>query len=112
MPSGALGILTAVEAHRFRLGLLPGWAYVADPPPPELPPLGPGRTSLCAVCIEGAVSVVEIEPPLYAVLSSVSGARTREAIVDEAALRLGGDRGAAEAALASLVEDELLVATS
>jgi hypothetical protein len=58
------------------------------------------------------VSIVEIERPLHAILFSADRPRTREALIAEAALRLGGDRSAAEAALTTLLEDELLVPTS
>ncbi len=109
VPDGALATLRAVEAHRFRLGLLPAWAQAADPPALDpLPTLGPARVAVVAVALSGEVSLVEIERPLHAVLVSLPAARTRRAVLEEATLRLAGDARAAAAALSSLVEDELI----
>ena len=110
---GTLATLQAVEQHRFRLGLLPVWAQANDPPTLALPPLGSGRSWIAAISLRGQVSLVEIEPALAAVLSSLpTGPRTRQAIVAEAVQRLGGDRGAIEAAFDSLVADELVLMSS
>jgi len=108
VPDGALATLQATERHRFRLGLLP-WAQAQDPPPPALPPLGPGRATLCAIALSGEVSLVEIERPLWAALVSLPAPRPRDALLGEAALRLGGDRAAAAAAIDELVADELIL---
>lgn len=107
VPAGTLATIRAVEQHRFRLSLLPAWAVACDPPPLELPTLG-APTPVCAVSIDGDVSVVEFERPLHAILVSLPQPRTRAAVLDEAALRLGGDRRAAEAALDELIEGELV----
>ncbi len=110
---GTLATLQVVEQHRFRLGLLPAWAQANDPPVLALPALGSGRTWIAAISARAHVSLVEIEPALAAVLSSLhTGPRTRSAIVSEAAQRLNGDRSAIEAAFESLVADELLVTSS
>lgn len=95
-----------VEPAEVAEGGLAAWhaARAGEP----LPPLGQGREPVCAIVIDGEVSVVAIERPLYAVLVSAAAPRTRTAIVEEAALRLG-DRAAAERALESLVEDDLIV---
>jgi hypothetical protein len=91
VPAGALSVLQAAREQR------------------PLPSLAAGRETLCAIALAGDVSVVQIERPLYAVLISAVSPRTRVAIVAEAALRLDGDHAAAEAAVESLLEDELLV---
>ncbi len=97
VPSGALALLHAATQH----------ARTHEPFVPS--PLGPEHETLCAVAIAGEVSVVHIERPLYAVLLSAASPRAQAAIVEEAALRLAGDRAAAEAAVTSLIADELLV---
>jgi hypothetical protein len=97
VPSGTLAILHAAMQH----------ARTTEPFVSS--PLGPEHETLCAVAIAGEVSVVQIERPLYAVLLSAASPRARAAIVEEAALRLAGDRVAAEAAVTSLIADELLV---
>ncbi|MEO6950778.1 MAG: hypothetical protein ABI321_03115 [Polyangia bacterium] len=109
VPSGTLATLRVVEQHRFRLALLPAWSVASDPPALLLPPLG-ALQPVCAVSIDGDVSLVEIERPLHAVLVSLPQPRTRNAVLDEATLRLGGDRAAAEAALDELLADELVAA--
>jgi len=97
-PLGALALLHAALQHR------------ASKAAPFIPPtLSTERETLCAVAIAGEVSIVQIERPLYAVLFSAASPRTRAAIVEEAALRLGNDHAAAEAAVTSLIADELLV---
>jgi hypothetical protein len=109
VPVGALATLQATERHRFRLGLLP-WGQAQDPPALDgLPALGPARATLCAITIDDQVSLVEIERALYAALISLPSPRTREAVIAEAALRLEGDRAAAEAALDELCADELVL---
>jgi hypothetical protein len=109
VPAGALQTLQATERHRFRLGLLP-WGQANDPPALDaLPVLGPGRATLCAIAVDEEVSLVEIERALHAVLISLPGPRTRDAVTAEASLRLGGDRSAAETALAELCSDELIL---
>jgi hypothetical protein len=109
VPTGALAALQAVERHRFRLGLLPGWGQALDPPTPQRTPLGPGRATLAAIALDGAVSLVEIERSLHAVLTSLPEPRTRAAVLEEATRRLGGDASSAETALASLIDDELVL---
>lgn len=111
VPAGALAALQAAARHRFRLALLPAWALAIDPPPLPPPQVGPAREHLCAIAVRGEVSLVQLERPLHAVLVSASVPRSRAAIADEAALRIG-DRAAVEAALEELVAGELLVATS
>lgn len=107
VPSGTLATLHAVEQHRFRLALLPAWSVAGHPPPLALPVLG-ALQPVCAVSIEGDVSLVEVEPALHAILVSLPQPRTRRAVLEEAALRLGGDLPAAEAALDELIADELV----
>jgi hypothetical protein len=75
----------------------------------ELPALGPGRETLCAIELDGEVSIVELERTLWAVLISLPQPRTREAVLSEAALRLDGDRQTVTAALDSLLADELVL---
>jgi hypothetical protein len=109
VPVGALATLQATERHRFRLGLLP-WGQAQDPPALErLPSLGPARATVAAIAIDDQVSLVEIERALHAVLISLPAPRSRDAVIAEAALRLDGDRAAAQAALDELCADELVL---
>ena len=114
VPAGTLAALQIVEQHRFRMGLVPAWTVATDPPAlPALPKLGPARCSLAVVSIAKHVSLVEIDAALFAVLSSLpSGTtRTKEAVRNEAEARLG-DVAAIDAAIASLIEDELVLASA
>ena len=107
VPAGTLEVVRAIEQHRFRLGLLP-WGATRETPRLDLPALG-ALTTLCAVCLEDEVSLVEIERPLHAVLVSLAEPRARDAVIAEATLRLRGDRAKATAALDELIADELVL---
>ena len=109
VPRGALAALAAAERHRFRLSLLP-WAYAADAPAPSLPPLGTDRQVVCALALAGRVTMVELDPVAGALLLSLppGAARTRGALLEEATRRGGGDRARLEAALAELIDGELI----
>jgi hypothetical protein len=92
VPRGALELLGAVERAEA-----------------ELPPLAPGTTTLAAILLDGEVTLVEIARPLWAILYALPRPRTRASVLDEAALRLDGDRAAATAALEELLGDELVL---
>ncbi len=108
VPDGALATMRVLEAHRTAQPPTE-WGVPGVQPALDLPALGAARASIVAVALGGEVSLVEVERPLYAVLVSLSMPRSERAVLEEAALRLGGDAGAAAAALASLVEDALVL---
>jgi hypothetical protein len=110
--SAALEAIQAAERYLFEAALLPQVTLAADLPGPSLPERNGSPLTLIAVPLDGAVSLVTVEPALATVLDLAGPpggpGRPRARLLAEAEAR-GLDARSAEDHLAELIDGELIV---